>query len=264
MNNQIHLIKTSFLWLVLCFAAALQAEPVATATHSAGLWDRISESGFVVSMVLIVLVVASLVCWAILFAKYFFLRKLSMDTEQFIDKFWDSHSLNDLNTSLKDFDESPAKEMFRSGYSELVRGSRLRQSSSNEELATKAVMGNMGRTLRKARMAERRAMERYLPILAICASAAPFIGLFGTVWGIMTAFQGIAETGSASLAAVAPGISEALIATAFGLAAAIPAAIGFNVFSTMIRRLMTNLDNFGADFLNIVEGYLVSETGDIE
>ncbi len=260
-------MKRFFLALVfLCsnVSPAVFAQDATATVHSAGLLERISESGFVVLMVLIVLVLASLVCWAILFAKYFFLRKLTVHSEQFIDKFWDSHSLNDLNTSLKSYADSPAKEIFRSGYGELVRGSRLRQTSANEELATKAVMGNMGRTLRKARMAERRAMERHLPILAICASAAPFIGLFGTVWGIMTAFQGIAESGSASLAAVAPGISEALIATAFGLAAAIPAAIGFNIFSTMIRRLMTNLDNFSADFLNIVEGYLVSETGDIE
>ncbi len=251
------------LFIFAFFSGPFSATALA-ASSSVGLWDRISESGFVVSMVLIVLVLASLVCWAILFAKYIFLRKLTLESDQFIDKFWDSHSLNDLNTGLKEFAESPAKEIFRSGYSELVRGSRLRQTSNNEELATKAVMGNMGRTLRKARMAERRAMERHLSILAICASAAPFIGLFGTVWGIMTAFQGIAESGSASLAAVAPGISEALIATAFGLAAAIPAAIGFNIFSTMIRQLMTNLDNFSADFLNIVEGYLVSDTTELE
>src|SRR5690606_6864777 len=106
---------------------------------------------------------------------------------------------------------------------ELVRGSQLRdQGGSNAALAVKAAMENLNRALGKAKMFERRRMEKLLPVLAISASAAPFIGLFGTVWGIMGAFEGIARTGSASLAAVAPGISEALIATAFGLAAAIP------------------------------------------
>ena len=98
-----------------------------------------------------------------------------------------------------------------------------------------------------------------MSVLAISASASPFIGLFGTVWGIMGAFEGIARTGSASLAAVAPGISEALIATAFGLAAAIPAVVGYNIFASRVRGVVANIDGFSADFLNIVERYLVTD-----
>ena len=98
-----------------------------------------------------------------------------------------------------------------------------------------------------------------MSLLAISASACPFIGLFGTVWGIMGAFEGIAKTGSASLAAVAPGISEALVSTAFGLAAAIPAVVGYNMFAARVRYLVGSIDGFTADFLNIVERYLVSD-----
>ena len=113
--------------------------------------------------------------------------------------------------------------------------------------------------MHKARLLEKRRLERYLPILATIASASPFIGLFGTVWGIMGAFEGIARTGSASLAAVAPGIAEALIATAFGLAAAIPAVMGYNLANAKIRSILTFLDGFVSDFMNIVERYFVSD-----
>ena len=122
-------------------------------------------------------------------------------------------------------------------------------------------MSNLLRTLNKSKNMEKKKMEKFLPLLAITASAGPFIGLFGTVWGIMNAFEGIAQTGSASLAAVAPGISEALIATAFGLAAAIPAVIGYNMANNHIRKILVNIDGFGSDFMNIVERYLVTEKG---
>ena len=108
-------------------------------------------------------------------------------------------------------------------------------------------------------MFERRRLEKFMPLLAISASACPFIGLFGTVWGIMGAFEGIAKSGSASLAAVAPGISEALVSTAFGLAAAIPAVVGYNMFAARVRYLVGSIEGFTADFLNIVERYLVSD-----
>ena len=135
----------------------------------------------------------------------------------------------------------------------------LREQTSSLQLAVHAAIENMSRSLTKAKRAERKKLEAYLPFLAIIASASPFIGLFGTVWGIMGAFEGIAKSGNASLAAVAPGISEALIATAFGLAAAIPAVIGYNTANAKIRSLTASLDGFSMDFLNIVERYLVAE-----
>jgi biopolymer transport protein TolQ len=187
------------------------------------------------------------------------LNKIQKTTDGFIKSFWDSRSLNDLNSRLGDYPYSPTREVFRTGYAELVRGSQLREQAATSELAVNAAMDNLHRALGKAKSFEKRRLERFMGLLSITASASPFIGLFGTVWGIMNAFEGIARTGSASLAAVAPGISEALIATAFGLAAAIPAVIGYNVFAGRVRSAMTNIDGFSADFLNIVERYLVTD-----
>ena len=252
--------------------AAATSEPSAAATGAAGavtvgeetfsggpsIFERALEGGFVVFMVLVILVLLSIAAWAIVVVKWIGLGTHDKRSLAFIQTFWDSRSLNDLNSRLGEYPDSPAKELFRSGYSELVRASQMRDSATALELVLKAGMENMTRALAKAKITERSRIERYLPTLAITASAAPFIGLFGTVWGIMEAFEGIAQTGNASLSAVAPGISEALIAAAFGLAAAIPAAIGYNIFTARIRRVMMMLDGFSADFLNIVERYLAS------
>lgn len=226
---------------------------------SSSIFEQAWNSGFVVFMVLLILILASILSWALFVSKWLYLRKLSQQSKHFIKSFWDSRSLNELNSRLADYPASSAKEIFRSGYSELVKASQLKEQSSNLPVAINAALENLGRSLHKAKRIERYRMERYLPILAIIASASPFIGLFGTVWGIMNAFENIARTGSASLAAVAPGISEALIATAFGLAAAIPAVIGYNTANAIIRRIMGDLESFSADFLNIVERYLVTE-----
>lgn len=217
------------------------------------------RGGFMVFTVLVILMVFSVLSWALFLSKWLYLRRLSRVNDQFIRNFWDSRSLNELNSRLGEYPYSPAKEVFRSGYAELIKGSQLKEQCSSLQLAVHAAIENLGRSLSKAKRQERRRMESYLPLLAIIASSAPFIGLFGTVWGIMNSFAEIARTGSASLAAVAPGISEALIATAFGLAAAIPALIGYNTATAKIRGLISNLDGFSSDFLNIVERYLVSE-----
>lgn len=221
---------------------------------------RALESGPVVFMTLLVLVAFSVMTWAVVIAKYLYLRRTEQGTQAFIKSFWESRSLNELNGRLGEFPYSPAREVFRSGYSELARSNQLReQPTVGQELVVSVAIDNLHRTLGKAKTQERRKSEKYLTLLAITASACPFIGLFGTVWGIMGAFEGIARTGSASLGAVAPGISEALIATAFGLAAAIPAVVGYNIFASTIRSQMAQLEGFAADFLNIVQRYLVSD-----
>jgi biopolymer transport protein TolQ len=220
---------------------------------------RAWQGGLIVFTVLLLLIISSIFAWALVVAKFLHLKRLEGSSEAFAKSFWDSRSLNDLNSRLSDYPYSPVKEVFRTGYAELVRGSQLRDQSGASAVVIHAAVENLGRALGKARNAERRRMEAYLPILAVIASAAPFIGLFGTVWGIMGAFEGIARSGSASLAAVAPGISEALIATAFGLAAAIPAVIGYNLANAKIRGLVTIIDGFASDFMNIVERYLVTD-----
>ncbi len=217
------------------------------------------RSGIVVFTVLVVLISFSVISWAIFIWKLVILKKHTATSEAFIKNFWESRSLNDLNSRLGEYPYSPAKEVFRTGYAELVRGSQLKEHATQPQLAINAAIENLNRSLSKAKRIERKKLESYLSLLAIIASSAPFIGLFGTVWGIMGSFEGIARSGSASLAAVAPGISEALIATAFGLLAAIPAVIGFNAANNKIRNLVGSLDGFCADFLNIVGRYLVSE-----
>ena len=224
-----------------------------------GIMAHLEQTGAVVLGVLIILVLASISTWSIFCAKWFSLHRLERQTTDFIENFWESRSLNDLNKRLNEFSSSPAREIFRVGYAELVRTSQIKTVESSATLTTTIAIDNISRSLHKTRIVERRGMERLIPLLAISASACPFIGLFGTVWGIMGAFEGIAVSGDASLAAVAPGISEALVATAFGLAAAIPAAIGYNLLVNKIRGVLTSAEGFSADFLNIIERYLVSE-----
>jgi biopolymer transport protein TolQ len=242
-------------------AAEARVEEAVTETDiaNASIFARAWQGGFLVFLVLLVLVACSIFAWALMVVKFIYLNKTAKVSEAFAKSFWDSRSLNELNSRLSDYPDSPVKEVFRTGYAELVRGSQLRDQSGATPVVIHAAVGNLGRALTKARNAERRKMETYLPILAIIASASPFVGLFGTVWGIMGAFEGIARSGSASLAAVAPGISEALIATAFGLAAAIPAVIGYNLAAAKIRGQLSFIDGFSSDFMNIVERYLVTD-----
>ena len=225
------------------------------------VFDRIGAAGPVVCVVLLFLVFMSVLTWAVFAARWLYLVQMDKNCEQFIKSFWDSRSLNDLNGRLQNYPGSPVKELFKNGYAELVRGSQMKDAAPQaySELAISVAMDNLTRTLHKSRQQEKKRLERYLSVLAISASACPFVGLFGTVWGIMSSFEGIARTGSSSLAAVAPGISEALVATAFGLAAAIPAVVGYNIAVYRIRAMMTSLDGFGNDFLNIVERYLFSD-----
>ncbi|MBP6217871.1 MAG: MotA/TolQ/ExbB proton channel family protein [Oligoflexales bacterium] len=221
--------------------------------------QRSLSAGPVVFSVLMLLLGLSVLTWAVIIAKWIYLRRMEKNSQIFLRSFWESRSLNELNTSLGHFAYSPVKEVFRNCYAELIKGSQLKDTAFALNLAIEAALDNLTRTLQKTRANERRSLERFLWLLANCASASPFIGLFGTVWGIMSAFEGIARSGSTSLATVAPGISEALIATAFGLGAAIPAVVAYNLAHVKIRALVSHIDSFGADFLNIVERYLVTD-----
>lgn len=236
-------------------ATAIQTEDIS----SPSVFGRAWHAGFVVFMTLLILILSSIGCWVIIVTKWLEIRKIGGSTDAFIKSFWDSRSLNDLNSRLGEYPYSPAREVFRSGYAELARSNQMRDQTTALELAIGAAMDNLNRTLQKAKLLERKRLEKNISYLAIIASVTPFVGLFGTVWGIMNSFEGIARTGSASLAAVAPGIAEALIATAFGLAAAIPAVVGYNLFNGRLRLQMMSVDGFCADFLNIVERYLVTE-----
>lgn len=211
--------------------------------------DLILGAGPVVKLVLAVLVYFSIVSWAIIFYKFLVVQRAARDSERFLAFFWAKKRLDVVGQSVGDFPHSPLAVLFREGYQELLRG----QKGGDEEPSDFRAADNVARALRRATTSETQRLERYLTFLATTGSTAPFIGLFGTVWGIMDSFRSIGATGSASLAVVAPGISEALVATAIGLVAAIPAVMGYNHFINKVNILTGEMDNFSQEFLNIVQ-----------
>ncbi len=216
-----------------------------------------SGTGPVVLTVLWLLIGCSASAWGITFYKLGQIRRARKQSERFVEIFWDSNSLSNINTASLEFKQSPVAQVFRAGYQELVRltrGKRGDDESSETELGGSA---NVERAMRRATNQEVTKLERALTFLATIASTAPFIGLFGTVWGIMNAFRGLSTAQSSSIQAVAPGISEALIATAVGLAAAIPAVVAFNHFNREVRVLHADMDNFSSEFLNIAERHFL-------
>ncbi len=217
----------------------------------------------IVAGVLLILVAMSITTWALVFTKWSYLKKVTSNHETFINAFWKNRTLKDLedfHRRLKEFPSTPVSGIFHSAFKELMKSTELQEQHQDLRLVLESSTNNLSRSMLKSRSEQKRQLDRYMHILAISASAGPFIGLFGTVWGIMRAFDGIAKTGSASLAAVAPGISEALIATAFGLAAAIPAVIAYNFFSTKIKNIVIGMDGFSHDFLNLSERYLLKNS----
>jgi biopolymer transport protein TolQ len=176
--------------------------------------------------------------------------------QPFEEKFWKATSLEDVHESLNEFPDSNLAAVFRAGYLELKKiaeSNILASTSPDNDGPVLSGLDNLQRSLRKALDIEISRLENRLSFLATVGSVGPFVGLFGTVWGIMGSFQHIGQTGMASLAVVAPGIAEALIATGVGLAAAIPATIGYNLYVTRIRRQELDLNNFSSDFLNLAK-----------
>ena len=209
-------------------------------------------AGPVVKLVLLILVYFSVVSWTIIFYKFRTIQRATTESAKFLDFFWNKKRLDAVAQEIKQFSNSPLSALFREGYQELMKLQRVEKGDDSRGFAD---MGgkNIARALRRASTQETQRLEKYLTFLATTGSTAPFIGLFGTVWGIMDSFHGIGQTGSASLAVVAPGISEALIATAIGLMAAIPAVVGYNHFLNKVNVLIGEMDNFSQEFLNIIE-----------
>jgi biopolymer transport protein TolQ len=219
-----------------------------------GVLDLVRGSGAVVQGILYLLVLFSVVSWGIIAHKYFQIRRSKQESEKFIEIFWERRNLSSIHDASRELKASPVGHVFRAGYEELVRVSRTKKESSGETLTTElGGVDNVSRAMKRATSVEITKLEKYLSFLATTASTAPFIGLFGTVWGIMDAFRGLSVTHSSSIQAVAPGIAEALIATAVGLAAAIPALMAYNYFVQQIKVLAAEMDNFSQEFLNIAE-----------
>ena len=223
------------------------------------------NAGLMVQFVLLLLLFFSITSWTIILIKFRYIRRALRESALFTDFFWKSRNLSEAFAKAKQLKSSPVARIFRIGHLELKKLSQSssssasdRHDSSGEEAPSLSsrIAGteNVKRALRRAINSEVTRMVEMVPFLATTGNTAPFIGLFGTVWGIMHAFVGIGQKGSASLAVVAPGISEALIATAAGLAVAIPAVIAFNYFMHKIRIIESELQSFSADFLNIIEG----------
>lgn len=227
---------------------------VAVAVNT-GAWHAIASANIIVQLVLLSLVAMSVVCWAIIIGKRRQFKALASANRPFEDAFWKANSLDDIFEGLKNHPDSNMAHVFRAGYLELrkIADSNLAERKDDKTPPLLSGIDNLQRALNKAIDSEMGLLENRLSILATTGSTGPFIGLFGTVWGIMSSFQKIGATGMASLAVVAPGISEALIATAIGLLAAIPATVAYNYFITEIKKLELALNNFSADFLNIAK-----------
>lgn len=213
------------------------------------LWETISHSGPIGVATFGLLIIFSVLSWAIIVHKWWFLRRAARESEKFLNAFWEAKRLDQMYQQSESYKGSPVSQVFRAGYIELAR---LKKRSGDDDSLGGGIE-NVERALRRSQNSEITAMESMTSFLATVGSTAPFIGLFGTVWGIMKAFKDIGKMGSANLATVAPGISEALIATAAGLAAAIPAVIAFNFFLSRIRVITSEMESFNHDFLNIVK-----------
>jgi biopolymer transport protein TolQ len=216
----------------------------------------------VVQLVLLLLLVFSVGSLGVILYKFRQLRSARRQSERFLEIFWEAKNLAAISTASVELKQSPVAHVFRSGYQELQRLTRPKKSGTwgDAPAAESTDLGgieNVERAMRRATTQEVTRLEKALTFLATTASTAPFVGLFGTVWGVMTAFRGLTTAQSSSIQAVAPGIAEALIATAVGLAAAIPAVVAFNHFAREIRVLTADMDNFSAEFLNIAERHFI-------
>lgn len=207
----------------------------------------------VVKLVLLVLLVMSVTCWWIIASKYTQLKKAQQQTHEFLDLFWGSQKIQDVYDQCDRFLMSPVAQCFRKAYVELAR---IKEVKEKKQTDLKTDVDNIYRALKREQGVQIRYMSEKTSFLATVSSAAPFVGLFGTVWGIMDAFLNIAQQGNATLTTVAPPIAEALIATAIGLVAAIPAVIGYNAFYNQIKHLDIEIDTFSNDFLNIIKRHL--------
>ncbi|HEX3531387.1 MAG TPA: MotA/TolQ/ExbB proton channel family protein [Thermoanaerobaculia bacterium] len=221
-----------------------------------GLFSFFVQAGPMAKAILGTLALFSLGSWAIMIGKLFQLRRADAQTDKFLEAFHRSQRFSEVNATASKLGSSPLVGIFQAGYAEI--DSQIKNAPDPEKPGEKRAyritsLPSLQRTLTRAAGVEIRGVTAWLPFLATTAAASPFIGLFGTVWGIMVAFQDIGMSGSTSIVAVAPGIAEALINTAAGLAAAIPALIGYNYFGQRMRGVKARLDDFILEFLNLAE-----------
>lgn len=248
----------------LCFALLLQGQDGALPAGAPGttIIELVARSSPISKVVLIALVLLSVISWSIVFYKLWVFRRLRQQSASFIDVFRRSNKFSEVQAVCRSLNDSPLVGLFQAGYAEL--SAQLRPTAGAGDgggLSGTAAAGAptikslaaIDRALLRASVVEVNKLEHRIPFLATTASIAPFVGLFGTVWGIMAAFQGIGQTGSTNLGVVAPGIAEALVATAAGLVAAIPAVYFYNLLSHRVKIFASEMDDFAMEFLNIAE-----------
>jgi len=227
------------------------AGAVATA-HQITIWGLFWQADLLVKLVMILLLAASVWCWAIIIEKLMRIRRLNAQADAFEESFWSGGSLDALYDRIGKRPEDPMSATFAAGMREwrhaADRGLGSSMKTSLQQRVERVMSVTIGREMARA--------ERYMTLLASVGSTAPFIGLFGTVWGIMNSFTSIAASNNTSLAVVAPGIAEALFATAMGLVAAIPAVIAYNKFSTDLSRYADRLETFAGEFAAILSRHL--------
>jgi len=218
----------------------------------------IMNASVIVKGVLLLLLTLSLTSWAIIFNKWRLYSKNRREAEAFSSAFWGGKDMDTVLASIPQrYPNSALPNIFQAGYREFMRHKRDSSETANRDKITAGGgLEGIRRSLDAALSREVERMARHLAFLATVGSTSPFIGLFGTVWGIMNAFQNIALTKNTSLAAVAPGIAEALVATAFGLVAAIPAVVAYNKFTSDLKRMASNMEQFSSEFLNILSRHV--------
>ncbi len=217
--------------------------------ESLSVWELILEATLLVQAVMALLVLASVASWIVIFQRLLLLRGARAQFEAFEDDFWSGTDLRQVYrdiTTREDERIEPGEQIFVAGFREFTRLTKTRGADSE------MVMQGVQRAMRVALVREEERLSRHLPLLATIGSTSPYIGLFGTVWGIMNSFRQLATVSQATLAAVAPGISEALIATAMGLFAAIPAVIAYNRFAAEVDVIMNRYDSFAEEFSSIL------------
>ncbi len=224
----------------------------AAQAHDLSMWGLFLQADWVVKLVMLMLLAASVWCWAIIFDKLVRLRKLNSEAAAFEDSFWSGGSLDSLYERVGKRPGDPMSATFAAGMREwrhaTEKGFPAGVKASLQQRIERVMSVTIGREMSRA--------ERYMPVLATVGSTAPFVGLFGTVWGIMNSFSAIAGSNNTSLAVVAPGIAEALFATALGLVAAIPAVVAYNKFSNDLGRYGDRLDAFASEFSAILSRHL--------
>jgi len=222
-------------------------------TTDTSVIDLILSASIITQAVLIVLLIFSLVSWAIIFQKFFLFRKAVAEDNRFLSLYWKVENLIELRKAAARLPRSPVARIFLAGMERLDPGFALKSEEDFQGVEGAAGLKILERTLKRTVDEQIGGLEAYLSFLATTGNVSPFIGLFGTVLGIISAFQGISRQGTASITAVAPGVSEALVATAAGLLAAIPAVVAYNYYVSRIRVMASTMETFSTEFLSLVE-----------